>query len=58
VGSLAQRPKDNLEDRELHFIWPLSFDLSDMGSTTRSLRSRQHLSSGHWALKTPLHYRR
>jgi hypothetical protein len=44
VGLLARRSTPNLEDQGLHFIWPLPFDLSGIGGSTRSLRSRQHNS--------------
>jgi hypothetical protein len=37
VVLLALRPNPNLGDQELHFVWPLPFDLSDMGSSTKSL---------------------
>jgi hypothetical protein len=48
VGLLAPHPTRNLEDQGLHFVWPLSVYLSDMGGPTRNLRSRQHTSPGHW----------
>jgi hypothetical protein len=37
-----------------HFLWPLPFYLSGMGGSTRSLRSRQHSSLGHWGAQTSL----
>jgi hypothetical protein len=52
VGSLAPHPTPNLKDQGLHFFWPLHFDLSGMGGPTRSLRSRQHSSPGHWGAQT------
>jgi hypothetical protein len=52
LGTVAARPTPNLDDQRLHFIWPLHFDLSDMGGCTRSLRSRLHSSPGH---RPPLH---
>jgi hypothetical protein len=48
VGSLASLATPNLDDQELHFVWPLTFDLSEMGGPTRSSRSRQHSFPGHW----------
>jgi hypothetical protein len=42
VVSLAPCPNPNLEDQELHFVWPLPLHLSGVGGSTRSLRSRQH----------------
>jgi hypothetical protein len=45
---VSPRPTPNLEDQGLHSVWPLPFDLSGMGGATRSLRSRQHSSPGHW----------
>jgi hypothetical protein len=50
VVAPSQNP--NLEDQKLHFVWPLPFDLSGMGDPTRSLRSRQHSSPGHWEAQT------
>jgi hypothetical protein len=52
VGSLSPRQTPNVEDQGLHFICPLPFDLSDMGCHTRSLRSRQLSSLGHWGAQT------
>jgi hypothetical protein len=53
VGSLVPRPTPNLEDQGLHFVWPLSTDLSGIDGSTRSLRSRQQSFPGHWG--APLH---
>jgi hypothetical protein len=52
VGLTAPRPAPNLEDQGLHFVWPLPFDLFGMGSSTRSLRSHQHSTPGHWGAQT------
>jgi hypothetical protein len=41
---LSLSPTPNLEDQKLHSVWPLPFDLSGMGGTTKSLCSRQHSS--------------
>jgi hypothetical protein len=30
-GVVAPRPTTNMEHQGLHFVWPLSFDLSGMG---------------------------
>jgi hypothetical protein len=46
VGFLAPRPTSKLEVQGLYFVWPLFFDLSGIGDTTRSWRSRQHNFSG------------
>jgi hypothetical protein len=43
---LAPRPTPNPLDKGLHFL-PLPFDLSGMGGSVRSLRSRQHSSPIH-----------
>jgi hypothetical protein len=43
---LAPRPKPNLEDQGLRFFWHLHFDLSGIGGSTRSSRSRQHSTPG------------
>jgi hypothetical protein len=52
VRSLAPRPNPSLVDQGLSFVWPLTFDLCDMDLFTRSLRSRQHSSLGHWGAWT------
>jgi hypothetical protein len=52
VGLFAPRSTPNQEDQGLHFLWPLPFDLSDMGGPTRSLRSRQYSFPGHWGTQT------
>jgi hypothetical protein len=52
MGSLSPRPTPNMEDQRLHFVFSLPFDLSGMGGTIRSLRSRQHSSPGHWGAQT------
>jgi hypothetical protein len=41
-----------LEDQGLQSVRPLIFHLSSMGGPTRSLRSRQHSSLGHWGAQT------
>jgi hypothetical protein len=41
---VSPRPNPNLEDQRLHLVWPLPFDLSCTGGSTRSLHSRQHSS--------------
>jgi hypothetical protein len=51
-GSVAPSPNPNLKGQGLYFVWSLPFDLSGMGDPTRSLRSRQHSSSGHLDLET------
>jgi hypothetical protein len=43
VGSIASRSTPNLENH---------FDLSGMGGSARSLRSRQHSSPGDWGAQT------
>jgi hypothetical protein len=56
VGSLAPRITPNLEEQRLHFVLFLPFDLSGMGSSTKSLRTRPHSSPADWsAQKAPLH---
>jgi hypothetical protein len=45
---LTPRPTPNLEIQGVHFVYPLLFDVSDMDGPTRSLRSHQHNSPGHW----------
>jgi hypothetical protein len=35
-GSLAPRPNPNLEDKGLHFVWPLPFDLCGKDGTAKS----------------------
>jgi hypothetical protein len=47
VGLLTPRSTLDLKDQGLHSVWPPPFDLSGMGGSTRSLRSRQHSSLGH-----------
>jgi hypothetical protein len=44
-----------MEEQGLHFVWPLPFNLSGMGGSTRSLRSRQHSFQVIGARKPPLH---
>jgi hypothetical protein len=41
-----------LEDQRLYLVWPLPFDLSGTGGPTRSLRSSQHRSPGHYGAQT------
>jgi hypothetical protein len=52
VGSLVPRPALKLEDQGLHFVCPPPLDLCGMGGPTRSLRSGQHNSLGHWGMQT------
>jgi hypothetical protein len=52
--SLAPRPTSSLDNQGLHFVWPLPFDLSGMGGSTWSFRSRQHSSPGPGG-KSPFH---
>jgi hypothetical protein len=47
VGSLATRPTPNMEHKGLHFVWPIPYDLSSMGGSTRYIRSLQHNSLGY-----------
>jgi hypothetical protein len=47
LGSLAPFPNSNLENLGLHLVWPLPFDMSHIGGSTRSLCSRQHSFPGH-----------
>jgi predicted acylesterase/phospholipase RssA len=51
-GVVAPRPISNLEDQGLHLVWPLPFDLSGIGGSTRSLRSRQPSCPGEWDAQT------
>jgi hypothetical protein len=55
VGSLAPRPNPNLEDKGLHSVWPLPFDLSVKDGPARNFRSRQHSSPCYGMRKPPLH---
>jgi hypothetical protein len=54
-GIVAPRPTLSLENQGLYFVWPLPFDLSGIHGPTRSLRSRQHSSPGHWGAHTSPH---
>jgi hypothetical protein len=55
MWSLAPRPTLNLEDQELHFVWPLPFHLSGMGGPTRSYASASIALRVSGARKPPLH---
>jgi uncharacterized membrane protein len=38
-----------MEDQEPQFVWPVLFNVSNMGVTIRSLHSHQHSSQGYSA---------
>jgi hypothetical protein len=44
-----------MADQETQFAWPLAFDLSDIGGSTRSLGCRQLIPPGQWDAQTALH---
>jgi hypothetical protein len=51
-GVVVLPQPSNLEDQQLHFIWPLPFDLPGMGDPATSLSSHQFSSLGHWGMQT------